>query len=314
MFKKLKKSEHVMSATAAELLEREKLSDFQLVIPERINKLPPLLSEAKKNLTANKEPWDGLASSGRDNIHLQVSPDNIDRAIKIMYTLLTGFEKRGFKLFKKSEHNYHQPHHMPAVEIQGVKVSFRLQERLRQTRIDSLTEIKNKNFRSRLDYNFKPGEKYLIPSGKLYLQIETDADLRCRKLWEDKDNELIENHLSEFMEGLIIASEGARLRDERWLEAEKQRQAEAEIVYKREQRIKAKQSRIDTVKSLLCKVDEYEKVQALKLRLQNKDNYQGLEKEAEQFIMWIDEYLESGDPLVRLLKNTVKPLLDGNIS
>lgn len=178
---------------------------------------------------------------------------------------------------------------------------------MKKTVVKSLDQVE-KFFRN-LIYSFKPGESYLLPSGQLYLQIETDSDLQCKKLWEDKEKEPIEDQLNSFMKGLITTSEGARIREDRWLAADRERQAVAEIAYKKEQQRRAKEERINTVKSLIGKVDEYDKVLLLKSNLQNPNNFHGLEKEITQFLLWIDEYLESGDPVTKFLKTTVRPLI-----
>lgn len=294
-----------MSESIATLLERENLPEFQIKIPERIHKLQPILSEAKKNLVTTST-YNGLATAGRQNLHLHVSKNNIDRAIKILSTILTAFEKRGFKFSTQNQHGNYI--YFPTVTIQGTAVRFRLQERMKKTVVKSLDQVE-KSFRN-LIYSFKPGESYLLPSGQLYLQIESDSDLQCRKLWEDKEKEPIEDQLNSFMKGLITTSEGVRIREERWLAADRERQALAEIAYKKEHQRRAKEERINAVKSLVGKVEEYEKILLLKNSLQNPTNFQGLEKEVTQFLLWVDEYLESGDPVTKFLKTTVRPLIE----
>lgn len=297
-----------MSESTANLLTRENLPEFEIKIPERINKLHPLLATAKKTLVSSYE-HNGLATAGRQNLHLHVSKANIDRAIKILSTLLSAFEKRSFTFTMQNKHGNFI--HLPTVNIQGIEIRFKLQERTKRTVVRTLEDIKQPSLKKQMTYSFKSGESYLMPTGQLYLEIESDySDLRGRKLWEDNDKTKIEDQLNSFMEGLIITSEGLRLKEERWAEDRRQWDSERAIVQKREDQIKAKQNRIDNVKALADKTAEFDKVLALKNKLHCPDSFLGLEKEVAQFSLWIDEYLENGDPVSQFLKNTVKPLID----
>ena len=293
----------------ARLLSYEDSQENKITIPERLGKIHPLIASAKKTMLDDKYTNDGLLQSYRDELHLCVSKANLDRAIKILATLVNAFEIRGFNF---SIGNDVSPNFkLPAVEIFGQQIEFRIQERLKKTTIDSLEQIQDKQLRQRHSYGFKAGQSCLLPSGELYFQIDSYVSIRCQKAWTSKPHNPLEDQLNEIMKGLIIAAYGKKQHRERLAAEHKVFTDRIELQQRAEVYEKARKDRINALKVLTKEQIEYQQVKNLKEQLESLLRENPTNKEADQALKWVHEFLREPDPLTSFLNNVIKPLMDG---
>lgn len=292
------------------LLSFEDKPQNKITIPERLNKTHPIISAAKKSMLADKYSYDGLLQSGRDEMHFCISKEHLDRAVKLLATLVNAFEVRGFKFSKENDVSPNMQ--LPTVEIIGQKVQFRIQERMKKTIIHSLDQVKDKYLKTRYSYNFKSGEAYLLPSGELYFQIDSFTQLRCQKAWTSRPHNTLEDQLNDIMKGLIIAAYGKKLHHDRLAAEHKKYADQMEQRYRAEALEKAKKDRMNALRALAKEQTEHQQISNLKEQLENKLRQDPTSQELDQALKWANEYLAEPDPLTSFLNKIIKPLLDKN--
>lgn len=291
------------------LLAFEDLPENKIEIPERLGKTHPLLSAAKKSMLDSKYTNDGLLQSSRNELHLCVSKEHLDRTIKFFATLVNAFEARGFRFSKENDVSPNMQ--LPTVEIIGQKIQFRIQERMKKTVIHALDQIKDKHLKQRYSYNFKSGDAYLIPSGELYLQIDSYTHkIRCQKAWTNKPHNTLEAQLNEIMKGLIIAAYGKKLHRD-ILDAEHKKYADqAKQRRNIEMQEKEKKDRMNTLRVLVKEQQEYLQVKDLKNQLEARLVQDSTNIEVDQALKWANEFLSESDPLTLFLTKVIKPLME----
>ena len=74
---------------------------------------------------------------------------------------------------------------------------------------------------------------------------------------------------------------------------------------------KAKKDRMNALKVLTKEQMEYQQVKNLKEQLESLLRENPTNKEADQALKWVHEFLREPDPLTSFLKNVINPLMDG---
>lgn len=297
-----------LPSSISEFVSNEDLEEYKIVVPERIGKTPPLLAAAREKLAATTYLEHGLLGTYQAGLHLHVSRENLDRSIKILSSLVTAFTKRGFPFSIHEPTGYHKELKLPIVIIQGVEIKFRLQERLKRTKIDSLEQIKDKAFRKQLSYGFSPGKEFLIPSGNLFIQIDTYTTTFNKKVWEDSEKNPLELQLNNVLKGLIIASQAIKESNEEWAAERARRDLEQEIYEQEKAKERAKADRGKALLGLANDLNEYQKIVSLKQRVA-EFSPAGFSKEIQELSRWIEEYCAEPDPLTEFLETTIRPRL-----
>lgn len=143
----------------------------------------PLIEKTRKGI--NKAHLDkGCISCNRDGLNVRVSPNSLDRALKIMDTLLKTLEAKGISVSIKEE-NYKNK---TCVAISGMTFGIDMYEKI---------NIVKKKEKDRFDYN----QYDYIPNGKLVLRIK-NAPSNTRSEWIDGDKKKLEDLLDSFVDGL----------------------------------------------------------------------------------------------------------------
>jgi hypothetical protein len=291
-----------------EMISREDLTEYKITVSERLGKLHPVLANAKSKISAQEYLDQGLIGTYQTGIHLRVSRENVDRSLKILSAIITAFEKRKFP-FSIKEARYHRDPQFPIVTIQDIAVEFRLQERLRKTKINSLDQISDRTLRKQLSYGFTPGKELLIPSGELYIQIETYTSVGCRKLWSDSEKLPLEMQLNNIMKGFITASEAIKQLEEKRDAQHKIWKEERKIAEAKAAERQARADRAKALTSLANEMSEYEKIKTLKVELDSRSGSTEMNQEIKQLLKWAEEYLSAPDPLTKFLKQKIGPLM-----
>ncbi len=143
----------------------------------------PLITNTLKNI--DKSYLDkGCIRCRHHGLDVRVSPNSLDRAIKIMDTLIKTLEKRKAKvsLIKKDYKN------ITCVSISDVALEIDLYEKFNII----------KKGEDRLGFNLYD----YIPNGKLVLRIK-NAAYGTRREWIDRQRKKVEDRIDNFIEGMF---------------------------------------------------------------------------------------------------------------
>jgi hypothetical protein len=181
----------------------EEQPENRIVVPVEMTSLHQLVADAKGQLKKNKPDNYGRVSTywkrGND---ISVFPASIDRALRIMNTLIKALVKRGFPVTIDEKNN------STVVRVLDEQIGIHLKERSRQVRhIPTPAELKEEKQRSYRNYpvfdNFATGEFSLLITG-------TYAN---EKVCKDDKMGKIEEKLNTFVIALI--KRALQIKDER---------------------------------------------------------------------------------------------------
>ena len=167
-----------------------------ITVPDALTDPHPLIKEAAKILANAKADETGLlVPPQKQCLDIRVSKDFLDRALRIMDTLIKVLLKVGFDV-SSSEGS-------AIVSIYGVSLGIRICEGLKRRRI-SASELNLDGGYYQFGYNLYADRA--VPSGVLSLLIDDKVSryhMASRKAWRDTETKRLENCLNSFVSGLI---------------------------------------------------------------------------------------------------------------
>jgi hypothetical protein len=216
----------------------EELPENRIVVPGELAALHHLLVEAKSQLKkSTPDKYGRISTSWERGNDISVFPESVDRALRIMNTLIRALNKRGFTVSVDEKNN------ATVVKIRDEQIAIRLEERSRQIRhIPTAAELKEEK-----KYSFRNYPAYdYIASGELSLSIFVFNSYK--KIFKDDKKGKVEKKLNLFVVALI--KRALQVKDER-------------IRKVREEEIRrAKEKRYGEISALISK--EKAKVETLK--------------------------------------------------
>jgi hypothetical protein len=173
---------------------------LEVHLPATTEHLAPLAGATFKRLSKSKPDARGIVSyRGPDVFHCEVSPKLVDRAVRILHAVETAVPEIGTRLCKAPEDNCIQ------IERDGIGVTFRLFEKFTST-FEILKDPK---------YSWNDRKIYTYTmTGRLTLQIEGYFD--GQKSWADGKRDNLDDKLSMFVNGLVVAIESIRAKRLEW--------------------------------------------------------------------------------------------------
>ena len=202
----------------------------KIVPQKRLHNPHPLVRRTRAKLEKCKpDKYGAIGAWGKQCLDLRIAPNSIDRALRIMDSLIKAFEKYGYTVGSDTEWNNHPNSY---VMIFGEKVKFSIYE----GSIQSLDKKWNEE-----DY-FSSHHKYKYRmSGKLQFQLDGRYSRGIRNKWSDTVRKQIEDCLRDVLIGAIKLAhfacaererreeEARRWEEERIRRAEEQRRHEEEM-------------------------------------------------------------------------------------
>ncbi|MFA5143300.1 MAG: hypothetical protein WC522_03915 [Candidatus Omnitrophota bacterium] len=186
-------------------------------------KFHPLVEKTKKGIDKS-HIYRGCIKNKHGDINIRIGPNSLDRALKIMDSVIKKLEKKSAKVFL----NEQQYKSATCVTIFEETLSIDLYEKINIT--------KKKEMRDRFDYD----PYNYTPNGNLVLRIK-DGPYEIRSEWEDGKRKQLEDHIDDFIDGLFLAAKKGRAdrlereREHRKWEAEESRKEKEEQARQREQ-------------------------------------------------------------------------------
>lgn len=197
----------------------EELPENRIVVSDELGSLHHHVAEAKSQLKKNTPDKYGRVSTywkrGND---ISVFPESIDRALRIMNTLVRSFSKRGFMVSVDEKNN------ATVVKVLDEQVGIRLEERSRQVRHAPIPAEIDKE--KRLSYRTYQAYDY-VGTGDFSLSIS--GVYRFEKICKDDKKGKVEDKLNLFV--IVLIKRALQMKDDRI-----RRAREEEIRRAREQR------------------------------------------------------------------------------
>lgn len=181
----------------------EEQPENRILVPDVLPSLHHHVNEAKKQLSKDKPGRYGRVSTYRNRGNdISVFPESIDRALRVMNTLVKALVKRGYAVSVDDKVN------ATLVKVLDEKIGLRLEERARKARhVPTPAEIKEEK---RLSYRSYPTYDY-VGTGELSLKIS--GAYGYEQICIDDKKGRIEEKLNLFIIALI--KRALKIKDER---------------------------------------------------------------------------------------------------
>ena len=286
--------------------------DNHVTVCDTLNSPHEFVRNSRKVLLESEPDFKGKVGLNRNNcLCIEVAPENIDRALRIMDALLKGFEANGLRVFSGESGK------APATfaEIFGEKIHFCLKEKHRcieHKPVDEETE-RQRHFSMRTLHRWD-----FIPMGELSLNIEVfrgrGSVWEKRKKWADSTSRPLEEKIGDF---IVEAVRIAEIVHRKELELEEERRRQEELNRKKREQ----EERIQTLEE---NAKIWSKCQLFRHYVESLEAAFAANKFSEKhrekigkWILWAKEYIESIDPLNSDSPITYRPpktksLLKGN--
>lgn len=277
---------------------------------------PHRLVALSGKLLRKQTPYEGLVCCGSSPcLDIRVSPDALDRALRMMDALVRALETRGLKVELKDidRPGYARASNVTAVVVDGELLAFALWERYSLETTDPGKPPKNLDtsaaeawtrFRRRTDR---------VPNGRFALAIR-DREFYGGKTFTDSPKTKIESSLNAFVAELYAAAADIKQRRVSAEVARVERAKEQERAYKAEERRQAEERRLKDFEELLERWhfsrDARELVREVRTLLTQRGLRVSRGGHIEEWLQWITMQAEKADPLADLRRDADKMATD----
>lgn len=170
----------------------------KIVVPVELTEPHALIKETARILASSRENDSGILTPSKGGgLDVRVSKECLDRALRIMDTLIKALTEAGF--------NVSVSEGVTSVRMGDVYLEISLQGELKRKRLRAAEHDLDGYYR--FGYNLYADRA--VPSGSLFLMID-DQEVRyhmaSRKTWRDSETKRLEDCLRSFIYGLIKAA------------------------------------------------------------------------------------------------------------
>lgn len=196
----------------------------RISVPEQLEAPHPLVARTLKALKQAK-PYDGrVRPLVSEVLDVGISPQQIDRALRILDSLIKACEEQGFRWQVGEEGT--------RVDCDGEKIRIRLWETLTKQPIPPPPKTPGRKARWQGDEDSYYYHRYeWVSTGRLSIQIDDRVDNHARRNWSGTATTPLESKLHEIVAGLPLVAAGIRLareRHEAWRREHEEAQARRE--------------------------------------------------------------------------------------
>lgn len=281
---------------ATGIIDAEELEANEVTVPDVLTDPHPAVARSLKLLGKAKPGADGLVHVADPTcLPVTVSPQQLDRAMRIMDSLLKAFAARGYAVTIGNEDRRELK-----VVVADEPITFYLHEDL-----DKTPKPMTAHQKERLEkYGWKPSAEYdRSPSGTLALHVNANLWNGMRRRWSDSAKRPLEKGLNSFLAGIVkvaVAVRAERLDKERRDREQKDRERCRKELIIAQEKEKARLSHLDR------EVASWHKAQEIRAYVETVRSL-GLKKhgridpgsEMDQWITWAMAQADRYDPLVK---------------
>jgi len=280
----------------------EKKEENRIRVPDQLISPHPLVEKTLRSLSSAKVDLDGrVRPNVKGCLDVCVGADSVDRAMRIVDTLLKALEARGYTIITSEEREA-----VAWVRVDDEDICFSLEERLnRRARKLTPAEKLEREQRKREEYEqlwwYNHRTEFIrIPSGHFTLTIENySSSIRGR--WSDGLIQRVENRLNSFVVSLIRTAEDFKEYRRRAEEEERKRKEEERRRRRRERRKREARWRVKMLRSKLAVWQHVERVRAFIAAVRNEAIRRHGEiheaSELARWLAWAERYASRYDPL-----------------
>lgn len=281
----------------------------ELVVPEELTDPHPLVKAASKRLK-QRDGWSdckGLRSAPDEVLNLQVTKDAIERALRLVDTLIKKLETMGVTVSVDAQAK------TTWLDIQGIQVSFVLTEYVARSRHEA-TPAETKA-RERYWSQTRWGNPHNLPFPSIPQYDYTPSGILTisagrwpGRNWRDTGRTSLDDRLGEIVNGLFSLAEEIRVKQEEERRREEARRLAEERYQFLKERLEKEQARF---KHLELEAHNYERASRLRVYADAVEQNalaspDGLTEEARNWLAWARAKADWLDPLVKVSD----PILD----
>ncbi len=259
-----------------------KKMDHGIVVKKNLTTPHDLIEKAQKELKICSPDNYGRLSTRRA-IAINVSRDNVKRALLIMDTIFKWFEKRGYKIRKPSNDSSRT-----LIAVDGIDIEIEIIEKSKLT--------------GKVKSNWGYAYNQYKPSGDLTLKINTYTyDSKVQTNWSDGKMQTIEELLDSFIDSvfaivLIEQKENERREQERLVQEERRKnRIYEEQCAQYENQLIDKLIKQSNDMAVSVRIREY--VSAVEQRAKIQLSDENYPKELSDWLEWANKQADNIDPL-----------------
>lgn len=177
------------STSTKGLLAKETLK-IRVSLPEDLKTCHPLISRTRRAFKIKSIRYKIGEAVGSGVLKLAVSQELLDRSLKIYQGIFQACKEQGWQIDSGKDE--------PAtyIYVDGEKLEIGIKEK--GSRIEKMSRYSWREF----DY---------VESGKLTLEIFSSCHAKIRHRWNDTELQLIESHLSDFLDSLFLIAKARKV-------------------------------------------------------------------------------------------------------
>jgi hypothetical protein len=264
------------------LIEKEKNPASKIIVQDKRGSTHILIRRTEQSLEKSYR-YSGMLCSqqAEDILKISVSPIEKGRVFRILNTLISELEGRGYLVYIDKS--------FLCVRILGVNLKFSLNEKMKQVRLKTESPYSRQ-------YD-------LVPSGILALSIEDFySDYPLLRNFLDIKSVKLENRLNEFIIALLIASQAYIAQEKHWEEKRKVYQEEERKRNAIIQEIENEKKKLQELKKNIKKfrssnlIREY--IARYKMKLLDETLAPDKKQEIIEYIEWAQKQADRLDPFI----------------
>lgn len=266
----------------------ESKPENQIMVPDLLEDPHPLVVQTVKTFRgAKREPGKDFLAPKEPSKALGIftSLESVDRAMRIMDSLIKALEQRGFSvgIVSTSQHKSSTAF-ATAVEVDGTSVHFCIKEKI-----------------NRVNAPPGSGEFYRYEStGKLSLQLGDYSSYSWHRTWNDGTRQRVEECLNDFIVAAVDRAEVVRREEAERAERERLRKIEEERRAEEAKRERLEAEKAKRLKELIAdqqlavEIRAYVAAQRDVLESLNDEKHRPL---IEEWLTWAAQYADKIDPI-----------------
>jgi hypothetical protein len=274
--------------------QRKYEKDHQILVPEYILHLHPLVREMQAYCRgAERSRFTYRGQRQASQAAVDVAPDSLPRALRILDTLIRALEERDFPVTIDRESDALRA----VVAVQDTTVGIRLEERRKQVEIaPSASDVV---LSDAYPWRSNP-RKEAQYTGKFALKIAEDWAKGVRRKWADGKTQRVEDCLNAFVVGLVQAAEAKKQAQAEWEEQQRRREEERRRRFEEERQ---RQEEARRGRQLEEEATAWAKAEQLRAYVaavrEHAEQAGGVEPESKvaRWLAWAERYAEAADPL-----------------
>lgn len=246
-------------------LEKYKLDGSMLRVPQKLRKPLPEIKVLEKEMSG-KFVWDGWISSSRGMFGLRVSPSGLNRALRILNTLLVIFKQLNWQVDKSFG---------TTIIVDGEKVILSLREKRKRTLV-----VKENGWR---ETKYSPTGKFSITIGDYSRREFTDGKI------------LLEEKLGEIVDYVAFKARKEKQQRLDW-EIQRKRREEEELIKR-----KAKQRADEEFQNLMILRNRaflWREAQNIRSYIANLETESNMTQEEIDYVSWAQQKADWLNPLM----------------